>query len=52
MLTNERKEKIREKAEKLSQMDGVQLLLIKTFQDGIVTGQIMERERLDKKEVI
>lgn len=48
-MLDERKEKLREKAEKLSQMDGFQLLLVKAFQDGIIAGQQTERERQNKE---
>ena len=44
MLTEERKERIRTNAEKLLQMNSSQLLLVKAYQDGIVAGQIIERE--------
>lgn len=47
MLTDERKENIRKNAEKLSQMDGMQLLIVKTYQDGLEMGQRIERERLN-----
>lgn len=49
MFTNERKEKLRKNALKLSQMDSFQLLLVKTFQDGVVAGQQAERERQNKE---
>ena len=45
MLAEERKEKIKRNAEKLSKMDGIQLLIIKAFQDGVVAGQRVEREK-------
>ncbi len=48
-MPDERKEKIRENAEKLSQMNGFQLLLVKTFQDGIILGQRVEREKQKKE---
>lgn len=49
MFTDERKEKLRENAEKLSQMNNFQLLLVKTFQDGVIAGQQAERERQNKE---
>lgn len=49
MLANEKKEKIRKKAEKLSQMDVMQLLMVKTFQDGIIAGQELEREKINRE---
>lgn len=48
MITDERKERIRKNAEKLVQMDKIQLLMVKTFQDGIEMGQQIEREKLNK----
>lgn len=48
MVIDERKERIRKNAEKLVQMDKIQLLMVKTFQDGIEMGQQIEREKLNK----
>ncbi len=52
MLSSERKEQIRKRAEILSKADGYQLLLVKAYQDGIIAGQTMERERRDKNMVV
>lgn len=52
MLTQERKDQIRKKAEILSRADGYQLLLVKAYQDGIIAGQTMEREKQDREMVM
>lgn len=49
-MVKENKEKIRENAEKLSQMNYFQLLLVKTFQDGLIAGRKIEQEELNKQE--
>lgn len=47
-MLKEKKEEIRKTAEKLSKMNGFQLLLVKTYQEGIIAGQMAERERLEE----
>lgn len=47
MLDTE-KERIKERAEKLSQMNPCQLLILKAFQDGLIAGQKIEQEKANK----
>lgn len=47
MLDTE-KERIKERAEKLSQMSSYQLLILKAFQDGLLAGQKIEQEKMSK----
>lgn len=48
MVTEEKREEIRANAMKLVQMDGVQLLIVQAFQNGMAAGQQLERRNKNK----